>query len=182
LPRLDPATETVDTVYSGRDLVTVDVGTPIEDAVRLMREHAVRRLPVVDQGRAIGVVSLGDLAIERDEGSALPISRQRNPTPDRPTPRPQPGEQARNRFGPSKAFTEGKGNLYRHLPKYRDVVMAMDRFSATARMSYEDARYEGRSRRYASIARLVTLIVGLGFVVAGIVAAVVVELFAVFAP
>src|SRR3954453_3516833 len=68
---LDPATETVDTVYSGRDLVTVDVSTPIEEAVRLMRGHAVRRLPVVDQGRAIGVVSLGDLAIVRDEDSAL---------------------------------------------------------------------------------------------------------------
>src|SRR5436190_21814613 len=68
---LDPKTETVDTVYSGRDLVTVDPHTPVEDAVRLMREHAVRRLPVVEGGKAIGVVSLGDLAIERDDQSAL---------------------------------------------------------------------------------------------------------------
>ncbi|MGW4800465.1 CBS domain-containing protein, partial [Nonomuraea sp. NPDC004297] len=43
----------------------------IEQAVRLMREHAVRRLPVVEDGRAIGVVSLGDLAVERDPHSAL---------------------------------------------------------------------------------------------------------------
>ena len=68
---LDPALETVDTVYSGRDLVTVESNTPIEEAVRLMRENAIRRLPVVDDGRAIGLVSLGDLAMERDEGSAL---------------------------------------------------------------------------------------------------------------
>jgi CBS domain-containing protein len=43
----------------------------IDDAVTLMREHGVRRLPVVDAGRLVGVVSLGDLAIERDQNSAL---------------------------------------------------------------------------------------------------------------
>ncbi|MEV0166097.1 CBS domain-containing protein [Nonomuraea fuscirosea] len=46
-------------------------GTSIEQAVRLMRTHAVRRLPVVEDGRAVGVVSLGDLAVERDPSSAL---------------------------------------------------------------------------------------------------------------
>ena len=36
-----------------------------------MRTHAVRRLPVVEGGQAVGIVSLGDLAVERDPGSAL---------------------------------------------------------------------------------------------------------------
>ncbi|PZG19472.1 CBS domain-containing protein [Nonomuraea aridisoli] len=45
--------------------------TSIDQAVRLMRSHAVRRLPVVEDGRAIGIVSLGDLAVERDPDSAL---------------------------------------------------------------------------------------------------------------
>jgi hypothetical protein len=36
-----------------------------------MREQAVRRLPVVEQGRAVGIVSLGDLAIETEPISAL---------------------------------------------------------------------------------------------------------------
>ena len=36
-----------------------------------MRERAVRRLPVVKRGRAVGIVTLGDLAIEEDEKSAL---------------------------------------------------------------------------------------------------------------
>ncbi|MFC5829913.1 CBS domain-containing protein [Nonomuraea insulae] len=45
--------------------------TSIDQAVRLMRTHAVRRLPVVEDGRAVGVVSLGDLAVERDPNSAL---------------------------------------------------------------------------------------------------------------
>jgi CBS domain-containing protein len=29
-----------------------------------MREHAVRRLPVIEDGRPVGIVSLGDLAEE----------------------------------------------------------------------------------------------------------------------
>jgi CBS domain-containing protein len=68
---LDPNVETVDTVYSGRDLVTVEPDTPLDEAARLMREKAVRRLPVVDSGRAVGMVTIGDLAIERDEDSPL---------------------------------------------------------------------------------------------------------------
>ncbi|TDD07266.1 CBS domain-containing protein [Nonomuraea diastatica] len=49
----------------------VDPDTGIEQAVRMMRSHAVRRLPVVEDGRAVGIVSLGDLAVERDPDSAL---------------------------------------------------------------------------------------------------------------
>jgi CBS domain-containing protein len=36
-----------------------------------MREHDVRRVPVVRDGRPVGIVSLGDLAIEPDTDSAL---------------------------------------------------------------------------------------------------------------
>jgi signal-transduction protein with cAMP-binding, CBS, and nucleotidyltransferase domain len=36
-----------------------------------MRKHALRRLPVVDDGQVAGMVSLGDLAIAHDERSAL---------------------------------------------------------------------------------------------------------------
>jgi CBS domain-containing protein len=43
----------------------------VEEAVQLMRTHAIRRLPVVEGGQAVGIVSLGDLAVERDPGSAL---------------------------------------------------------------------------------------------------------------
>jgi CBS domain-containing protein len=58
------------------DVCTTDlrVLTPddsIDDAVAMMREQAVRRLPVVDSGRPVGIVSIGDLAIEEDERSAL---------------------------------------------------------------------------------------------------------------
>jgi CBS domain-containing protein len=36
-----------------------------------MQASGVRRLPVMDQGRIVGMVSIGDLAVEQDEGSAL---------------------------------------------------------------------------------------------------------------
>jgi CBS domain-containing protein len=57
-------------VCSG-DIETVAPNTSIDDAVEIMRMRSIRRLPVVDGGRAVGVVSIGDLAIERDSTSAL---------------------------------------------------------------------------------------------------------------
>lgn len=53
------------------DLVTVRSDEELDHAVDLMREHAVRRIPVVDEDHAVGIVSLGDLAMERDPESAL---------------------------------------------------------------------------------------------------------------
>ncbi|WP_030185501.1 CBS domain-containing protein [Streptomyces violaceorubidus] len=53
------------------DPVTVRSDEELDRAVRLMREHTVRRVPVVDDGRPVGIVSLGDLAVERDPESAL---------------------------------------------------------------------------------------------------------------
>ena len=43
----------------------------VEDAIRLMRERAIRRVPVLEDGNAVGIVSLGDLAVEQDERSVL---------------------------------------------------------------------------------------------------------------
>jgi CBS domain-containing protein len=66
----DPATTTLADLCS-HALVTVRPTDPIEEAVRLMRSHAIRRVPVVEGGQAVGIVSLGDLAVERDPHSAL---------------------------------------------------------------------------------------------------------------
>lgn len=67
----DPRSTKVSEACS-EDLVTVSADAPASEAVKLMREHAVRRLPVVDaDGRAEGVVALGDLALTRDPESAL---------------------------------------------------------------------------------------------------------------
>ncbi|HET9729094.1 MAG TPA: CBS domain-containing protein [Acidimicrobiia bacterium] len=67
---MDPQSTTVEAVYSGT-VVTASPDTPVNEAVRLMREHAVRRLPVIDGNRPLGIVSIGDLAMYRDDQSAL---------------------------------------------------------------------------------------------------------------
>jgi CBS domain-containing protein len=66
----DPARTVLSEICS-QELATVSPQDSIERAVELMRERAVRRLPVVENGRPIGIVSIGDLAVERDPASAL---------------------------------------------------------------------------------------------------------------
>lgn len=66
----DPAATTLADICS-HSLLTVTPTDSVEEAVRLMRTHAIRRLPVVEGGKAVGIVSLGDLAVERDPDSAL---------------------------------------------------------------------------------------------------------------
>lgn len=52
-------------------LVGVDASAAVADAERLMRDHAVRRLPVIDNGQIVGIVSMGDLAASGDPDSPL---------------------------------------------------------------------------------------------------------------
>ncbi len=66
----DPRTPVAE-IISDSELVTATPDMPLDQAIRLMRSRAVRRLPVVQQGRAVGVLSLGDLAMERDQDSVL---------------------------------------------------------------------------------------------------------------
>ena len=66
----DPAVTTLDKVYS-EHLATLSPDDSIDNAIELMRKKAVRRAPVVQDSNAVGVVSLGDLAVERDPESAL---------------------------------------------------------------------------------------------------------------
>ena len=66
----DPERTTVGQICS-RELTTLSPDTPIEAAVKVMRDKAIRRLPVVEGERPVGIVSLGDLAVERDPESAL---------------------------------------------------------------------------------------------------------------
>jgi CBS domain-containing protein len=66
----DPQATKVSVIWTP-DPVTLTVDQSVEDAIRIVREHNVRRIPVVQDGRPAGVVSIGDLAMERDMGSAL---------------------------------------------------------------------------------------------------------------
>jgi CBS domain-containing protein len=66
----DPNRTTIGAICS-RYLSQVGPDDPIDRAVEVMRETAVRRLPVVDGEVLVGIVSLGDLAEARDPRSAL---------------------------------------------------------------------------------------------------------------
>lgn len=66
----DPNTTRLGQVVSG-ELTSVAPDDPVERAIAVMREKAIRRVPVLEGGKPIGVLSLGDLAIERDERSVL---------------------------------------------------------------------------------------------------------------
>lgn len=61
-------------VVSG-DVVTATPDMSTREAAQLMSEHQVRRLPVVENERLVGIVSIGDLAVkdgnDRRVGDAL---------------------------------------------------------------------------------------------------------------
>jgi CBS domain-containing protein len=54
-----------------RQVLTLPPDASIESAVQMMREHAIRRVPVLREGEPIGIVSIGDLALLKDPRSAL---------------------------------------------------------------------------------------------------------------
>jgi CBS domain-containing protein len=66
----DPSSTKVGDVAS-RDVATLTPDSSVEDAIKIVREQHVRRIPVIQDGRPAGIVSIGDLAIERDTDSAL---------------------------------------------------------------------------------------------------------------
>ncbi len=58
-------------VVSEGPLATLSPDDSAADAVALMGEQGVRRLPVVVGGECVGIVSIGDLAVAREPDSAL---------------------------------------------------------------------------------------------------------------
>jgi CBS domain-containing protein len=58
------------------NLITVSPDTSVQEAAQLMAKHQIRRLPVVENGKLVGMVSLGDLAINEnsDESAGYALS------------------------------------------------------------------------------------------------------------
>jgi CBS domain-containing protein len=59
-------TTSVGDVYS-RDLISVEPNSDLEEALRLMARHQVRRLPVVENDRLVGMVAQADIALKEKE-------------------------------------------------------------------------------------------------------------------
>jgi signal-transduction protein with cAMP-binding, CBS, and nucleotidyltransferase domain len=66
----DPKSCPVSDICS-KDLATLSPDDDLDLAIAKMRDKAIRRLPVVENGRAVGILSLGDIAVERDRRSCL---------------------------------------------------------------------------------------------------------------
>jgi CBS domain-containing protein len=64
----DPSMITAGEIASG-ELVVVEPDQGLDDALRLMAKHQVRRLPVVDDDRLVGIVAQADVARTADERS-----------------------------------------------------------------------------------------------------------------
>ena len=62
----DPQTVTAREVAS-TDLITIDPQQDLDEALRLMASKQVRRLPVVEEGRLVGVLAQADIAREAEE-------------------------------------------------------------------------------------------------------------------
>jgi CBS domain-containing protein len=69
----DVASTNLESICS-KDLITITADEKLSDATQLMKDNALRRIPVVDDkdsGKVIGIVSVGDIAIEKHPKSAL---------------------------------------------------------------------------------------------------------------
>ena len=66
----DPATTRLGDICTS-ELAVLRPDDDIKHADRLVRERAVRRLPVIADGVPVGMVSISDLALDRDGRSAV---------------------------------------------------------------------------------------------------------------
>ena len=59
---LDPTSTTVGEIAGTGEVVTIGADDSAEEAIRTMKDHSVRRLPVVDGTELVGMVSQADIA------------------------------------------------------------------------------------------------------------------------
>lgn len=57
-----PGSTKVEDIMSSK-LITISADASTKEAAKLMAEHQIRRLPVVEDDKLVGIVSLGDFAI-----------------------------------------------------------------------------------------------------------------------
>jgi CBS domain-containing protein len=67
---LNPADQTVETFMNTRP-VSATPEMSVQDAIDFMGEKGIRRLPVLEKGKLIGVVSIDDIAYAFDDKEAV---------------------------------------------------------------------------------------------------------------
>lgn len=61
--KLHPQSTPVSEIMS-EDVITCDIGADMDELVRLMRENGIRRIPLMEAGRPVGLVTLDDLIVD----------------------------------------------------------------------------------------------------------------------
>jgi len=65
----DPDSVQISDLLEGGEVITIGADDDVEEAIRTMKDHGVRRLPVIDGAELVGMVSQADIA------RALPDAR-----------------------------------------------------------------------------------------------------------
>ncbi|WP_077211405.1 CBS domain-containing protein [Bacillus dakarensis] len=71
----NPGSTKVEKIMSS-EMITISPDATSEEASAIMAEHQIRRLPVVESGKLVGIVSLGDFAVRKlsDEQAGRALS------------------------------------------------------------------------------------------------------------
>jgi CBS domain-containing protein len=66
---------------ASHELVTVEPEQDLDEALALMARHKVRRLPVLEEGRLVGMLAQADVALEAREKVGEMVEQISQPTP-----------------------------------------------------------------------------------------------------
>lgn len=84
---LDPRATPLSEVMS-QDVVTCDISAGVDEVIRLMREYGVRRVPITENGRLVGLVTFDDLvvdeAVSKDDLRAIVVAQLEEEAPHKP--------------------------------------------------------------------------------------------------
>jgi CBS domain-containing protein len=94
LTGIDDPLQTPIRKYMSTKIITGDAEWSLKQVARTMAAHQVRRLPIIQDGQLVGIVSLGDVALYEDREDVVSKSLQAISTPAGIT---APGHPARNR-------------------------------------------------------------------------------------
>ncbi len=81
----DPSTARCEE-YLSRNPTTVSPDASVQKAAGLMQRDQVRRLPVVRDGELVGIISIGDLAVDTGRDKLVGETLEDISTPSQPTP------------------------------------------------------------------------------------------------
>jgi CBS domain-containing protein len=79
----DPLTATVST-YMTTDPTTVSPDDDVQRAAEIMAREQIRRLPVVQDGTLVGIVSIGDVAVDVGKDRLVGEALEQISTPSKP--------------------------------------------------------------------------------------------------